>query len=262
MDKGKFPMNPHTLNQTRDVSRFDPETAWREVLNNDIWKIRDGESIHDYKERMQMIKTKADRLCYDLELDLNKLHHLSESRKRVGSTQGEPSGVNYQEGPLEGEESDGDEEEDPEEEEEMEEEEPYEEVEPMEEGELHIKEESDTNMEQLGDVYLSEPPLAEPKVQAGSVFEMWEPKWESPSPIENSSEGEREDWGSYYDLYGFRVEFGRERSDEEDPEEEEEEEELPTNHPMDSNRESEREYTSSSTDSGDDGEDEDFDNKL
>ena len=76
---------------------------------------------------MLMVKTKADRVCYDLDLDLNKLHHLSESRKKVEPTRGEPGGVRHKEGPLEGEEFDK-EEEDPEEEEVMKEEEPYEEV--------------------------------------------------------------------------------------------------------------------------------------
>jgi hypothetical protein len=151
---------------------FNQETVWREVSNDDIWRIRDGECIQDYREMMLMIKTRDDRVCYDLDVDLDKLHHLSESRKRVESTQGEPSGVRYQEGPLEGEKSDGDEEEDPEEEEVMEEEEPYEEVEPMEEGELNIKEESDVVMEPLGNEYLSDPPQTEPKVQTGGDFEM------------------------------------------------------------------------------------------
>ena len=62
---------------------FDPETAWREVSNADIWRIRNGESIRDYRERMRMVKAKADRVCYDLDLDLNELHRLSESRKNV-----------------------------------------------------------------------------------------------------------------------------------------------------------------------------------
>ena len=55
----------------------------------------------------------------------------------------------------------------------MEEEEPNEEVEPMEEGELHVKEESNVVMEPLRDEYLSDPSLTEPRVQAGSDFEMW-----------------------------------------------------------------------------------------
>jgi hypothetical protein len=256
MDKGKAPMNPYTPYPTNVVSRFDPETAWREVMNNDIWKIKDGESIQDYKERMQMIKTKAARVCHDLELDFDRLHHLSESRKTVEVTPREPSGDNFQNGPLEGEGYDGDEEEDPEEEEEMEEEERDEEVEPMEEEELHIKEESDTIMEQIRDGYLSDPPLVDLRAQVGDVFGMRDPKQESLSPIENTSEDEREGWGSSYDLYGFRVESGRDQSDEEDPEEEEEE--LLTTHSMDSNWESEGGYMSSSTDSGDEGNDEDF----
>ena len=60
MDKGKTPITPSPTNV---VTSFNPETAWREVLNNNIWKIRDGESIQDYRERMQMIKTKAARVC-------------------------------------------------------------------------------------------------------------------------------------------------------------------------------------------------------
>ncbi len=58
----------------------------------------------------------------------------------------------------------------------MEGEEPYEEVEAMEEGELHIKEEPDVVMEPIKEEYLSNPLLAEPKVQVESDFEMWEPK--------------------------------------------------------------------------------------
>ena len=65
---------------------FDPKTIWREASNADIWRVRDGESTKDYRERMHMIKTKAERVCYDLELDLNKLYHLSESRRGVELT--------------------------------------------------------------------------------------------------------------------------------------------------------------------------------
>ena len=91
MDKGKTPLDSHTLGESSKVPMFDPETAWREVSNADIWKIRDGESIRDYRERMRMVKVKADRLCYDLDLDLNELHRLSESRKNVEPEQeGEP----------------------------------------------------------------------------------------------------------------------------------------------------------------------------
>ena len=46
---------------------------------------------------MHMIKTKADRVCYDLELDLKKLYHLSESRWGVELTRGVPSEVNHRE---------------------------------------------------------------------------------------------------------------------------------------------------------------------
>ena len=76
MDKGKTPMDSHTPRKTSEVSMFDPETSWREVSNADIWRIRDGESIRDYRERMRMVKAKADRVCYDLDLDLNELHRL------------------------------------------------------------------------------------------------------------------------------------------------------------------------------------------
>jgi hypothetical protein len=127
----------------------------------------------------------------------------------------------------------------------------------MEEEELHVKEESDTIMEHVGDGYLSDPPLVDLRSQSGNAFEMRGPKQESLSPMENTSEDEREGWGSHYDLYGFRVESGGEFSNEEDPEEEEEE--LLINSPMDSDWESEGGYMSSSTDSGDDGDDEDFD---
>ena len=83
MDKGKTPMHSHTPRKTSEVSIFDPETAWREISNADIWRIRNGESIRDYRERMRMVKAKADRVWYDLDLDLNELHRLSESRKNV-----------------------------------------------------------------------------------------------------------------------------------------------------------------------------------
>ena len=131
MYKGKAPMDPYTPNETREAPMFDPVTACREVSNSDIWRVRDGESIQDYSERMYIIKTKADRVCYDLELDLNKLYHLSESRRRMEPTWG---GVNHQEEPLEEEES-------IEEEELMEREEPEEEEEPTEEKEPSEEEE-------------------------------------------------------------------------------------------------------------------------
>ena len=83
MNKRKTPMDSPTPRETREVPMFDPETAWRKVSNADIWRIRDSESIRDYKERMLMVKEKADRVCYDLDLDLNELHLLSESRKNV-----------------------------------------------------------------------------------------------------------------------------------------------------------------------------------
>ena len=95
MNKGKTAMDPHTPSETGEVSMFDPETAWREVSNADIWRVRDGESIKDYRERMYMIKTKSERVCYDLELDLNKLYQLSESRRGVELTQGERGEVNH-----------------------------------------------------------------------------------------------------------------------------------------------------------------------
>ena len=82
MDKEKAPMDPHTPSDSREIPMFNQKTFWREVSNDDICRIRDGESIQDYRERMLMVKTKADRVCYDLDLDLNKLHHLSESRKK------------------------------------------------------------------------------------------------------------------------------------------------------------------------------------
>ena len=49
MNKGKTPMDPHTPSETREVSMFDPKTAWREVSNADIWRVRDDESIKDYR---------------------------------------------------------------------------------------------------------------------------------------------------------------------------------------------------------------------
>ena len=86
MNKEKTPTDPYTPSETREVPMFDPETFWREVSNANIWRVRDGEKIKDYRERMHMIKTKAERVCYDLELDLNKLYHLSESRRGVELT--------------------------------------------------------------------------------------------------------------------------------------------------------------------------------
>ena len=53
---------------------------------------------------MLMVRTKARRVCYDLELDINRLHHLSETRKGKGLTQGDPSRDNHREQPLEEEE--------------------------------------------------------------------------------------------------------------------------------------------------------------
>ena len=76
-------MDPHTPSDSREVPMFDLETVWREVSNADIWKIRSGESVQDYRERMLMVREKANRICYDLDLDLNRLHRLSESRKSV-----------------------------------------------------------------------------------------------------------------------------------------------------------------------------------
>ena len=203
-----------------------------------------------------MVKKKANRVCYDLNLDLNKLHHLSESRKRVELTRGEPSGVRHQEGPLEGEEFDK-EEEDPEEEEVMEEEEPYEEVEPVEEGELHIQDEPDVVMEPLEEQNLPDPPLAETEVQLESDIEMWEPKQEPPTYIEISSKYKIGNWGSHYDLYGYETGFDRGWSYEEDFEEEVEE--VPANPPSDNDSESKEAYSISSSNLGEDGDDEDFD---
>ena len=60
-----------------------------------------------------------------------------------------------------------------------------------------------------------------------SDIEMWEPKRETPTYIEISSENGEENWGSHYDLYGYGDEFVRRWSDEEDSEEEVEE--APTN---------------------------------
>ena len=183
-------MAPHTSSDSREIPMFKPETVQREVSNDDIWRIRDGESIRNYRETMLMVKIKADRLCYDLDLDLNKLHHLAEFRKRVELTRGESSGVRHQEGPLGGDESDK-EEEDSKEEEVMEEEEPYEEVEPIEEGKLHIQDKPDVVMEPLEEENLPDPPLVETEVQSESDIEMWEPKWEPPTYIEISNEDER-----------------------------------------------------------------------
>ena len=71
-------MDSHTPSDSRETPMFNPETVSKKVSNDDIWRIRDGESIQDYREWMLMIKTKAKRVCYDLELDLNRLYHLFE----------------------------------------------------------------------------------------------------------------------------------------------------------------------------------------
>ena len=88
MNKGKTPIKPHTPSDSTETPMFNPKTVWREVSNDDICRIRDGESIRDYREMMLMVKTKAERVCYDLELDLNRLYHLSEARRGVELTQG------------------------------------------------------------------------------------------------------------------------------------------------------------------------------
>ena len=40
MNKGKTPMESHTPSDFRETPMFHPETVWREVSNNDIWRIR------------------------------------------------------------------------------------------------------------------------------------------------------------------------------------------------------------------------------
>ena len=165
MNKEKTPMDPHTPSETREVLMFDPETTWKEVSNAEICRVRDGESIKDYRERMHMIKRKAERVCYDLELDLNKLYHLSESRRGVELTQGEPSEVNHREEPLEEEE-------------------------PMEEGELNLGCEPELAVKPIEERNLPDPPREEPEVQVESDIEMWEPKREKPTYMEISSENE------------------------------------------------------------------------
>ena len=49
---------------------------------------------------MYMIKTKADRVCYDLELDLIELYHLSASRRRVEPTWGSLVGLIIKKNPY------------------------------------------------------------------------------------------------------------------------------------------------------------------
>ena len=169
MNKGKTLIDPHSPSETREVPMFDPETVWREVSNADIWRVRNGESIKDYRERMHMIKTKADRVCYHLELDLNRLYHLSESTRGVELTRGEPSEINHRE-------------------------EPVDEEEPMEEGELNLGYKSELAVKPMEGWNLPDPPLVEPEVQVESYIEMWEPKREIPTYIEISSEDEEENW--------------------------------------------------------------------
>ena len=47
MNKGKTPMDSHTPRESRETPMFNLETVWREVSNDDIWRIRDGESIQE-----------------------------------------------------------------------------------------------------------------------------------------------------------------------------------------------------------------------
>ena len=77
-----------------------------------------------------MIETKAERVCYDLELDLNKLYQLSKSKRGVELTQGEPGEVNHREEPLE----------------------------PMEEGELNLEYEPELVVKPLEEQNLPDPP--------------------------------------------------------------------------------------------------------
>ena len=178
---------------------------------------------------MLMVKTKAERVCYDLELDLNRLYHLSEARRGVELTQGEPSENNHREEPLEEEG-------------------------PMEGGELNLGYEPELAAKSMEERILPDLPRVEPVIQSESDIEMWEPLREAPTYIEISSEDERRNWGSNYDLYDYETGYDRGWSEEEDPEEE-----VPKNHPRDGDNESEEAYSNSSSDSGEDGDDEDFD---
>ena len=178
---------------------------------------------------MLMVKTKAERVCYNLELDLNRLYHLSEARKGVELTQGEACEDNHREEPLEEEG-------------------------PMEGGELNLGYEPELAAKSMEERILPNLPRVEPEIQSKSDIEMWEPLREPPTYIEISSEDERRNWGSHYDLYGYETGYDRGWSDEEDPEEG-----VPTSHPRDSDSESEEAYSNSSSDSGEDGNDEDFD---
>lgn len=203
-----------------------------------------------------MIETKADRVCSDTELNINRMYQLSASREREGPDQGEPSGVNQWEesqpepmveGPLE--------EGEPVEDREPLEEEPLEEEEPIEEGKPNEHEEPEAAMEPMEES-LPDPSLAEPEVQVESDIEMWEARREPPTYIEISSGHEEEDWGFDYDMYGCGDEFVMRWSDEKDFVEENEE--APANDPRGNDSESEEAFSDFSSDSWGDEDDEDF----
>ena len=123
--------------------------------------------------------------------------------------------------------------------------------------EPHISDDADVVMEPLKEQNLPNPPLVETEVQSESDVEMWEPKREPPTYVEISSEDESCNWGSHYDLYGYRTGLDRVCSDEKDLEEDVEEVQI--NHPRNSDSESEEAYSNSSSNSGENADDEDFD---
>ena len=97
----------------------------------------------------------------------------------------------------------------------------------MEGGELNLGYEPELAAKSMEERIVPDLPRVEPEIQSESDIEMWEPLQEPPTYIEISSEDERRNWGSHYDLYGYGDEFVKRLSEEEDSKEEVEE--APTN---------------------------------
>ena len=66
---------------------------WREVFDVDLWRIKEYDSLFELRERWKMIQAKVDRVCYDVESNLNKFERLSSSKGETEILRGEPSAV-------------------------------------------------------------------------------------------------------------------------------------------------------------------------
>ena len=151
-----------------------------------------------------MIKMKANIVCYDLELDLNKLHHLSTTRGGVETSRGKHSGVNHLEEPQPDPV-----EEEPLEDEPLEEEEPLEDEEPFEEEEPSEGEESSEKgrIHERGGSQRTGGTLVSSRT-GRKCIEMCITRREPPIVTEISSdEEEEEDWVINHDMYGYGDEF-------------------------------------------------------